>query len=180
LLEELGLEFCIENVFYPFLQRIGMLWLSNHVIPAQEHFSSHLIRNIIIAETDKLGPVTDADRKVLIFGLCGEYHEIPMLVARYHLRKKRVPVIYVGLNTSREIIDHCLQKHPIEYIYSHLLTWIPSEKVNETIDYICRKYPNKRVVISGPAHGCIEGKYPNLTLLDSYSQVVSFINSVSV
>ncbi len=38
----------------PFLQKVGILWQSGDVYPAQEHFVSYLIRQKIIAATDKL------------------------------------------------------------------------------------------------------------------------------
>ena len=41
--DKLGFEdFCI-HVLYPFLQKIGVMWMANSVNPAQEHFISSLI-----------------------------------------------------------------------------------------------------------------------------------------
>src|SRR5260221_12743693 len=39
----MGFEKAITRVVYPFLDRIGLLWLTGNVIPAQEHFASALI-----------------------------------------------------------------------------------------------------------------------------------------
>lgn len=41
-INRMGIEETILNVFYPYQERIGVLWLTDHVIPAQEHFTSIL------------------------------------------------------------------------------------------------------------------------------------------
>ncbi len=75
---KIGFEKCITDVCYPYLNRIGMLWVTNNIIPAQEHFSSYIIQNKIIAETDKLSINNDAPT-LLLFSPKGEYHELPLL-----------------------------------------------------------------------------------------------------
>jgi len=39
-----GLEETMIKVMFPFLQHVGILWLTNTINPAQEHFISNLIR----------------------------------------------------------------------------------------------------------------------------------------
>src|SRR5687768_14986156 len=74
----IGIEKCISNVFYPFLQRIGLLWMTGHVIPAQEHFSSHIIRKKIICAIDGLDSRGQSSPTILLFAPAGEFHEIPL------------------------------------------------------------------------------------------------------
>jgi DNA-binding transcriptional MerR regulator len=56
-LDRMGLEETILNVFYPYQDRIGVLWLTDNVIPAQEHFTSNIIRQKIVVAIDRLPPV---------------------------------------------------------------------------------------------------------------------------
>ena len=41
---KLGFERTILEILYPFLTKIGVLWLSSNITPIQEHFISNLIR----------------------------------------------------------------------------------------------------------------------------------------
>lgn len=82
-----GLEYCIRNIIYPYLQRIGMLWLTNHALPAQEHFASHIIRKKLLVATDGLDATSLQRPRILLFAPAGEYHEIPLLTANYFFRK---------------------------------------------------------------------------------------------
>src|SRR5688572_6436129 len=42
-----GIDKTITQVIFPFLERIGLLWVTNHSSPAQEHLVSNLIRQKI-------------------------------------------------------------------------------------------------------------------------------------
>ncbi|HYO22883.1 MAG TPA: B12-binding domain-containing protein, partial [Flavisolibacter sp.] len=53
LVDKIGFERTILELCYPYLQRVGLLWDTNRVIPAQEHFSSYIIQNRLISETEK-------------------------------------------------------------------------------------------------------------------------------
>jgi DNA-binding transcriptional MerR regulator len=52
MIEEIGFEKCITEVCYPYLVKVGLLWDTNNIIPAQEHFSSYIIQRKITAETE--------------------------------------------------------------------------------------------------------------------------------
>ncbi len=179
ILRRYELKPCIEKVFYPFLERIGLLWLSNHVVPAQEHFSSQLISQIIIQETDKLESPGTGPAQVLIFGFSGEFHEIPLLVTQYYLVSEGVKVIQAGTNVSQQIIDTIYQKHPVPWIYSHLVTRLPYDQVRSMVNHICVSYPKTKLVISGPAACCIEKRHANLVILESFQEMVNFTRMVS-
>ena len=69
----IGLEKCISAVFYPFLHRIGLLWMTNNVIPAQEHFVSHIIRKKIICATDALETDSNSPSNIIVFAPSGEF-----------------------------------------------------------------------------------------------------------
>jgi DNA-binding transcriptional MerR regulator len=39
-----GIDKAITQLVFPFLEKIGILWLTNHINPAQEHLVSNIIR----------------------------------------------------------------------------------------------------------------------------------------
>src|SRR6478736_1342000 len=49
-----GLERTITEIIYPFLDKIGILWQTGNISPAQEHFISNLIRQKLIVAIDAL------------------------------------------------------------------------------------------------------------------------------
>lgn len=93
-----GLQKTIAGLIYPFLNHIGVLWGTDKVIPAQEHFISSLIRQKIIAAIESLpSPSADAP-SICMFLLDGEDHEIGLLLAAYMAKDLGWKVYYLGQN----------------------------------------------------------------------------------
>ena len=168
-----GLEKCIREVFYPFLERIGLLWMTNHVIPAQEHFVSHIIRKKIILATDGLDMATKNKPPVLIFAPAGEFHEIPLLAINYFFRKYNNRTVYFGTNVAIESLQYYMEYHEVESLYAHLITNLNNSGLEEYTGALCRQFPGKKIMLSGPATRCIENKPGNLQLITSLDEMIS-------
>jgi DNA-binding transcriptional MerR regulator len=177
LVKRIGLEKCILYVFYPFLQRIGLLWMTNHVIPAQEHFSSHIIQKKIIAGIDKLPPVQDKTHNVVIFAPPGELHEIPLLVVNYLLRKQGVFTTYFGTGVATETLLYYNQLHPVTHFYTHLVTILDNPGLNDFVCSLTKSFPDHPVTVSGPACNCVRQKPGNFRQLCSLEEVIGFTRS---
>ncbi|CAM1370213.1 Transcriptional regulator, MerR family [Tenacibaculum xiamenense] len=86
-----------KDVFVPFLEHIGMLWQTDTLLPAHEHFISNLIIRKIQLNTEKLEYT--ANNKELTYVLFlpeGEIHEIGLLYLNYELALRGYHTIYLG------------------------------------------------------------------------------------
>jgi DNA-binding transcriptional MerR regulator len=96
-ISRIGFKSTVTEVLYPFLDKVGILWQSGDVNPAQEHFVSCLIRQKIISATDQLpGTFNPKAKKFLLLLPEGEWHEIALLFSQYILKEARHEVIYLG------------------------------------------------------------------------------------
>lgn len=170
---QIGFEKCIIDIFYPFLQRIGLLWMTNNVIPAQEHFASHLIRKKIILATDGIEVGKNA-ATIIVFTPSGEIHELPLLVSNYFLRKYNNQTVYLGIDVTLDCLSHYLQYRPASYLFAHLITNINNVSMNNYIFTLCQKFPDKTIVLSGPASRYIEKRPSNLRILSSSDEMIAF------
>ena len=173
----IGLEKSIFNVFYPFLERIGLLWMTNHAIPAQEHFASHIIRKKIICATDGLESTRDAKHNVVIFSPPGELHEIPLLVVNYFLKKQGVMTTYFGSGVDTETLQYYAKHHRVTHFYSHVITHLDNCGLGEFISSMCRTFPSQEIIISGPACSCVCREPGNLKYLQSKEEVFEFFQA---
>lgn len=178
LVTRIGLEKCIVHVFFPFLERIGLLWMTNHIVPAQEHFCSHIIRKKIICAIDGLDPVTDTKRNVILFAPRGEEHEIPLLVIQYFFRKNGIRTTYFGINTSIETLQYYMQFHKVTHLYMHVITYLDSPDMQTLIESLCTHFPDKKILVSGPACGCVEKGRDNLKYVSSLDEMVQLAKSL--
>src|SRR5665213_811477 len=92
------IEKTIIQIIFPFLDKVGILWLTNHLIPVQEHLISNVIRQKIIVGIDSLKQPPVTGLKICLFLPESEYHELSLLFVYFLLKKKGINVIYLGAN----------------------------------------------------------------------------------
>jgi MerR family transcriptional regulator, light-induced transcriptional regulator len=93
--EQHGFRPLVEQVLVKLLERIGLLWQSNAICPAQEHFVSYLIRHRLIIETSKQTLSNGATIDVLYLPE-DEIHELGLLYLNYLFRSAGRRTIYLG------------------------------------------------------------------------------------
>ncbi len=174
LVVRIGLEKCITTIFFPFLQRIGLLWMTNNVIPAQEHFVSHIIRKKIILATDGLEVDSNSKTNVVVFAPSGEHHEIPLLAANYFFRKYNNRTTYFGANVSLPSLEYYLQHRPATHLYAHVITDLGNNGLNNYIRALSKNFPDKKIIVSGLAGRCIKDIPANLQILHSLDEMIAF------
>lgn len=174
LTQTLGFEKCIVDVCYPYLQRIGLLWVTNNIIPAQEHFSSYLIQNKIIAETEKV-QTANTKPQVLLFSPKGEYHELPLLFINYLFRKNGWSTIYLGANVSKEILKQFAGNKETEFLFLHLITNFTGWDANVYFEDLSRSFQDKKIVATGTAVHQLQRNFVNLLLLKADKEINDFI-----
>ncbi|MEJ7646864.1 MAG: MerR family transcriptional regulator [Chryseolinea sp.] len=91
-----GFEGTFTEIVYPFLEKIGLLWQTEQITPAQEHFVSNLIRQKVIVAIDGLPLPPRTSRKVLLFLPESELHELGLLFYHYLTRKTGYRSFYFG------------------------------------------------------------------------------------
>lgn len=96
-ISKIGFKRTVIDVLYPFLDKTGILWQAGEVNPVQEHFVSNLIRQKIIAATDRLPYMFRPNAKKFILLLPeGEWHELGLLFAQYLIQEAGQEAIYLG------------------------------------------------------------------------------------
>jgi len=149
--QQLGFEQAIMHVAYPFLQRLGVLWQTGTVNPAQEHLVTNLLRQKIMAATDALELVSPAQaRRWVLFLPEGELHELALLFMNYALRVRGHHVLYLGQNLpSAELKSVCETYSP--YALCTVLTAVPErDRVPDYIQSLVEICPDTLLVVYGP------------------------------
>lgn len=176
-LKRLGVEEAILKVIYPFQDKIGVLWLTNHVIPAQEHFTSNIIRQKLSVAIDELPVIKDTTKKnILLFTPENEHHELPLQFIYYLLRKNKNKVIYFGSNVSLEAITIYQQSKPFDFMLFHLVTNLTNKHANEYLKEVSTAFADKQIFMSGILVQQVTDVPQNVHLLRSMNEIVRFAN----
>ncbi len=94
----LGFSRAYLKVIYPFLNKVGLMWNMDEINPAQEHFITHLIRQKVIAEIDRIDAPENPDKTFLLYLHEEEFHELGLLIAYYLIKSRNHKVYYLGQN----------------------------------------------------------------------------------
>ncbi|MEQ8688798.1 MAG: MerR family transcriptional regulator [Imperialibacter sp.] len=147
---KLGFEKTMLNIVYPFLSKIGVLWQTGSITPAQEHFISNLIRQKLIVAIDGQysSEYTNA-KKYLLYLPEGELHELSLLFADYVIRSRHNKSIYLGQSLPLQDLVSVYNLHKPKFILS-ILTSVPGiDQVQGYVDKLSGLFPESTILLSG-------------------------------
>ncbi len=174
----LGFEKAMMEIIYPFMRRIGILWLTNSINPAQEHFISHLVRQKLIVATDNAeinlnGPM------FLLFLPEGELHELGLLFANFLLRSKGAKTIFFGQTVPLDALEEVYHKLNPEFLVTSLTTAPETKEVQRYINKLGTKFKNCQVYVTGRKVIGQEVEYPkNVGVLNQFEDLVQLVEQV--
>lgn len=174
---KIGTEKLVVEVIYPLQARLGLLWLTNHIVPSQEHFTSNLIRELLCVAIDGLNnKLHIASPTILLFAPEKEYHELPLLFYHYLLKNAGCRVIYAGCGITIEEVCQVTSTLPytISKVMFNLITNLNSISAEAYLKNLCMRLPDFNIVMSGPCVSTINHAPINATLLTSLNEVINF------
>jgi len=99
-----------KDVFIPFLDHIGLLWQTETLLPAHEHFISNLISQKIQSNTEKLQySINDTNKTYVLFLPENEIHELGLLYLNYELVLRGFQTIYLGQSLPLNNLNYFLE-----------------------------------------------------------------------
>lgn len=149
-IKKFGIEQTVEQLLFQFLEKIGIMWMTDRIFPAQEHLVCNVIYRKIALGIENLPAKTDnASPKVLLFLPEGEVHDIGLLYVNYMLRKYGKNPIYLGPNTPLDDVKVvCEQKAP-EYLYLHLTSVANEFDASKYFQKLYAICSSSKILVSG-------------------------------
>lgn len=145
-----GFESTMFTIVFPFLSKIGVLWQTGSVSPAQEHFIANLIRQKLIVAIDACYvPSKEEKTRYLLFLPEGELHELSLLFCHYLLKSRKNKVVYLGANVPlNDLIQTCELYKP-DCVVSVFTSAPLQSKVQSYINELSKRLPHTRLFLSG-------------------------------
>jgi methanogenic corrinoid protein MtbC1 len=174
----IGIEAALIHVVYPYFEKIGLLWMTGNVIPAQEHFASNLVRNWILKNMPP-NPTYDGIIMPATLLLCppNEHHEIPILFLQYLFRQNGKRAINFGINTSVDILQQYLQKQHANEILVYLITSFVHSGPSDYLRQLLELFPSQDVVAAGPAFVQVDISSERLQIMRSLDELLAYVKS---
>ena len=175
-----GVEKTITQIIFPFLERVGVLWVTNHINPAQEHLVTNIVRQKLILGLENASCIFDVKKQCILFLPEGEHHELGLLYLHYLLKTKGVKVIYLGANVPVKDIEYVSKLKSPDFIYTHLTSVANNFNFEKFLNNIGAKIPDQKVYVSGQLTNGYKKRIPeNVEFKTSLAQVSEFIGSLN-
>lgn len=148
---KIGFEATIEEVLFPFLERIGVLWQSGTINPGQEHFISNLIRQKLMVAIDTEMQNTPVTRKqrILFFTPEQEWHDMGLLFFSLLARKAGFEIIYLGASVPLADLNAVRGIRPYHALFFTMVGARKKDDFYRLIREIDHEFPNFPVFVSG-------------------------------
>ncbi|KGL63762.1 MerR family transcriptional regulator [Polaribacter sp. Hel1_85] len=162
-----------KDVFIPFLNHIGLLWQTDTLMPAHEHFISNLIAQKIQINTEKLQySITNSNKTYVLFLPENEIHELGLLYLNYELVLRGNHTIYLGQSLPLNNLDYFF-KNEREICFVTSMTVMPFDDKIE--DY----FKQIDVILTGTNHKLIAiGRKVNSIKNKKFNSNIELHNSV--
>jgi DNA-binding transcriptional MerR regulator len=174
-----GIEKCINYIIFPFMERIGVLWITGHINPAQEHLVSNIIRQKLIVGTEAVMSHIQVNKTGLLFLPEGEFHELGLLFIHFLLKSRGVKVLYLGANVPIDDVEYVIQIKKPDFLYTHLTSVSHGFNFERFMTQANRKFGTTPLVVSGRLAIAFEKKIPpKVNFKRSLQEVTEFISAL--
>jgi DNA-binding transcriptional MerR regulator len=172
-----GMERTVKEIIFPFLEKIGILWQTGHILPAQEHFVSNLIRQKLIVAIDGLSYHPEG-KKCMLYLPPGEYHELGLLFLTYIVKSRGGRIIYLGANVPIDDVASVSKSLKPDLAFIHLTSTSPQFNFPKLLRQIEQNMPDLLTCISGSiVQDCRHTPPANVLFKYSLPEMTSFVES---
>jgi DNA-binding transcriptional MerR regulator len=179
---ELQNKFDFRSIFYdifvPFLDEIGLLWQTNTINPAHEHFIVELIKQKILISTEKVlnkNFVSNNKEAFVLFLPDNEVHELGLMYTNYDILSHGHHTIYLGQSVPLESLTLLLS------VYNKI-TFVSCFTIQPEQEHLA-KYLfdfNKKLLKNTNNKFLVSGRITALMDNNDYKQIKSFKSTKEV
>lgn len=161
------------SVFLPLLEEIGLLWQTDTISPAHEHFITYLIRQKLVLNSEKLQTLhPEKTDKVFVLSLpLNEIHELGLMYLHYEILLAGYKSIYLGESMPVNYLAE-LKKHFDSIVFVSCFTVKPDrEEINLYVQEMVDE------LLEGSNELWFSGRLASLINKDMITKNVSVFNS---
>ncbi|RZS93212.1 MerR family transcriptional regulator [Aquimarina brevivitae] len=170
------------DIFIPLLTEIGLLWQTNTIDPAHEHFITNLIKQKMLLNIEKLqfAKPTKNDKAFVLFLPENEIHELGLLYVHYEILLAGYKAIYLGPSIPLDSLTSLTKYHDNVVFVSYFT--IKPEK-DQAVDYVqsfndivCKDKQHDFWMLGKQTAFMPKESATNHKYFDSISEIITILN----
>ena len=174
-----GIELTVVHILFPFLEKIGILWQTGHINPAQEHLVTNIVRQKLIVAIETTVSHVKLDKTFLLFLPEGEHHELGLLFMYYLLKSRGATAIYLGANVPLKDAEFVVKLKRPDIVFMHLTATAANFNFERFLQQLQQRFNGTNTVISGYLTRAYAKKLPSsIHFKQSLAAVMEYISSL--
>ena len=131
------------------LEKMGLMWVTDTMPPACEHFISNIIKQKLFSAIDSLSPAISSKKSWLLFLPENEFHEIGLLFSHYLIRQAGNKVFYLGNNVPFDTLINAVEETNPSHLLFFLVHYAIPKNSQEYLDNLKKNFTKTQIHISG-------------------------------
>jgi MerR family transcriptional regulator, light-induced transcriptional regulator len=174
-----GIERAVTHIIFPFLEKIGILWQTGHIHPAQEHLVTNVIRQKLIVAIESAGSPVMLDKTFLLFLPEGEHHELGLLFMYYLLKSRGAKTIYLGANVPLADVEQVVTLKKPDLAFIHLTGNCSGFNFEKFLGNMQQRVGGITTIVSGQLTQQYKKKVPGcIHFKKSLSEVMEYLSAL--
>jgi DNA-binding transcriptional MerR regulator len=167
------------DVFVPLLQEIGILWQTDTITPAHEHFITYLIKQKILVQTEKI-QINDPiyhDKVFVLFLPLNEIHELGLMYLNYEIISNGYRTIFLGESVPTDSLKNILTYFDNPVFLTYMTVEPDKEYINDYLkdvhDQVLSIRDSKLWAVGKNTEFINKDLHPNVVVFNSISELVN-------
>ena len=174
-----GFEKTVTDILYPFLEKVGVLWLTDNITPAQEHFISQLIRQKLIVAIDSLPLAPKTAKRAVLYLPENELHEIGLLFYHYITKKEGIRTYYLGQTVPYQSLKSICLEHKPDFLITSITSHPQPHHLPAYLEKLETDFSKIKVFAAGYAFRKGNLKIgPNIQVFESASHLKALLQPI--
>jgi hypothetical protein len=174
-----GVERAVIQIIFPFLEKIGILWQTGHINPAQEHLVTNIIRQKLIVAIETTVSHVKLEKSFLLFLPEGEHHELGLLFMYYLLKSRGAKAIYLGANVPIKDVEYVVKLKNPDIAFIHLTATGSNFNFDKFLQNVQQRFGHIPTVISGQLTQQYRRKVPDcIQFKRSLQEVMEYLSAL--
>ncbi len=167
------------DVFIPLLKEIGLLWQTDTISPAHEHFITNLIKQKLLLNIEKLqySKPSKTDKAFILFLPENEIHELGLLYINYEILLQGYKAIYLGPSIPLESLPNMLTFHENTVFVSYFTIKPEKDNISKYIQnfdtLICKERMSEFWMLGKQIMHIPKSTAPNHRYFESISSLIT-------
>lgn len=167
------------DVFVPLLQEIGILWQTDTITPAHEHFITYLIKQKILVQTEKIqvnDPIYN-DKVFVLYLPLNEIHELGLMYLNYEIISNGYRTIFLGESVPTDSLKNILTYFDNPVFLTYMTVEPDKENINDYLkevhDQVLSIRDTKLWAVGKNTEFINKDLHPNVIVFNSISEIVN-------